>query len=57
MSDYDDRGRREPDPDELYDAWLERRRRNRIYGPCRCGKDLPGTCPGPANCPMCEEEE
>jgi hypothetical protein len=23
---------------------------------CRCGSDMPGRCPGPENCPMCEEE-
>lgn len=21
---------------------------------CQCGGGMPGTCPGPANCPMCE---
>ena len=21
---------------------------------CRCGGDMPGRCPGPANCPMCD---
>jgi hypothetical protein len=57
MSDYDDSGRREYDADELRDAWLERRARARRNGPCRCGNDLPGTCPGPANCPMCQEED
>ena len=24
---------------------------------CRCGDDMPGHCPGPANCPMCADDE
>ena len=36
---------------------LERKRRNRICGPCRCGGDMPGRCPGPSNCPMQQEDE
>lgn len=24
---------------------------------CQCGDDLPGTCPGPANCPYNQPEE
>ena len=25
---------------------------------CRCGyPDLPGFCPGPSNCPMCESDD
>jgi hypothetical protein len=24
---------------------------------CACGGDMPGRCPGQANCPMCQEEE
>jgi hypothetical protein len=35
-------------------AW-ERRQRNRRFA-CQCGGDMPGTCPGPANCPMCDDE-
>lgn len=23
---------------------------------CRCGGDMPGRCPGPAHCPMCEPD-
>lgn len=43
------------DLDELraQDRW-ERRRRSQA---CQCGNDMPGHCPGPANCPMCEEDE
>lgn len=37
--------RREARADELH------RRRGTA---CQCGGDMPGTCPGPANCPMCE---
>ena len=31
----------------------------RISSRCQCGPDLPGTCPGPANCPNadCDDEE
>lgn len=24
---------------------------------CQCSGDMPGHCPGPANCPMCETDE
>jgi hypothetical protein len=24
--------------------------------PCRCPGDMPGRCPGPAYCPMCEDD-
>ena len=24
---------------------------------CKCNFEMPGTCPGPANCPMCQDEE
>lgn len=34
-----------------------RRERRRNSQSCRCGNDMPGYCPGPANCPMCEEDE
>lgn len=57
MSDFDEHGRREYDHDELRDAWIARRARARRNGPCRCGTDLPGTCPGPANCPQQQVEE
>ena len=52
MSDYDERGRRIPDYDERRDAADERRRLQNIYH-CLCGNpDIPGSCPGPAACPM-----
>lgn len=41
-----------PAPSDLRD-WEEPRRATR----CRCGGDMPGRCPGPANCPLCEEVE
>lgn len=48
-----------------YDYWAEDRddeRREaraealafRRSASCQCSGDMPGTCPGPANCPMCE---
>ena len=24
---------------------------------CQCGDDMPGHCPGPENCPMCQEDD
>jgi hypothetical protein len=24
---------------------------------CRCGGDMPGFCPGPDRCPMCERDD
>ena len=43
---------REPDYEELRDAWEERQARRGSRG-CLCGyPDWPGQCPGPANCPV-----
>lgn len=36
------------------DAFEERERRNAQR--CRCHGDMPGHCPGPAYCPMCETD-
>ena len=44
------------DEDERRDA-LEARRSKRYKGACRCGTEMPGRCPGPENCPMCEEDD
>ncbi len=55
MSDFDERGHRIPDDDELREAIDARRRRSWLFGPCRCGFEMPGTCPGPANCPLQEQ--
>lgn len=38
--------------EELY---YERRARNAHR--CRCGGDMPGRCPGPASCPMCDHDD
>lgn len=43
--------------DDDYDERMEaeaHRRSRRAHG-CRCGSDMPGRCPGPDNCPLCEE--
>lgn len=37
--------------DDLADEYAERQA-NRTG--CRCAGDMPGRCPGPASCPMCE---
>lgn len=36
------------------EARWQRRRRNM---PCQCGTDMPGTCPGPMNCPNSGHED
>ena len=41
------------DIDEWRDA-LDEARAEVQSTSCRCGADMPGTCPGPAFCPMCE---
>lgn len=43
---------------DAQDAALERAeaRAIRRFSPCQCGTDMPGTCPGPENCPMCEDD-
>lgn len=42
--------------DEIdYDAWDDRRAKRAQA--CQCGGDMPGRCPGPANCPMCQNED
>jgi hypothetical protein len=56
MSDFDEHGHRIPDPDEVRDAYLERKRLLRLTR-CQCGNDLPGRCPGPSNCPYADVEE
>lgn len=43
---------RDPSPSDLMD-WHD----PRPSGRCQCGGDMPGRCPGPANCPMCQPEE
>lgn len=44
---------------ERHDArieWLRDEPPARSYRGCQCGPDLPGRCPGPDNCPLCEED-
>ena len=36
--------------DGLCEARAERARQR-----CQCSGDMPGVCPGPANCPMCDD--
>lgn len=43
---------RDPSPSDLRD-WDDRP----ISDRCKCGGDMPGRCPGPRNCPMCDDEE
>lgn len=46
---------KEVDEDERREAIDERRSRNRHR--CKCGNpDWPGSCPGPAHCPVHGEE-
>jgi hypothetical protein len=44
--------REPPAPSDMLD-WHEPPRRDR----CECGDDMPGRCPGPANCPMCQADD
>ncbi len=46
---------REIDEDERREAIDERRRRAWLSH-CQCGGDMPGRCPGPANCPLCQPD-
>jgi hypothetical protein len=45
------------DYDLLAEAAEDRRRFRKSFGGCLCGNDMPGTCPGPSNCPLCQEDE
>ncbi len=38
--------------DDMADEWADRKAR-RGQG-CQCAGDMPGSCPGPASCPMCQ---
>ena len=46
---------RELTNDDLADEWADRQARN--AGNCKCSGDMPGSCPGPASCPMCQPDE
>ena len=47
------------DEDREYEAREARAdaREDRAASRCQCGDDMPGRCPGPANCPMCADDE
>ena len=47
---------REIDEDLRREA-IDERRRYIAATRCHCPGDMPGTCPGPASCPMCDDEE
>ena len=38
------------DARELYEE-------HRAFAGCRCGGDMPGTCPGAHACPMCDDDD
>ena len=44
---------REPTTDDLADEWADRQPSQA----CKCAGDMPGYCPGPASCPMCQPDE
>lgn len=48
-------GREGDEEDYRRDAFEDRERRNAQQ--CRCYGEMPGHCPGPAYCPMCEAED
>lgn len=45
---------REPDAGDLADWAADRDARRATR--CQCGGDMPGRCPGPAFCPMCQSD-
>ena len=44
---------REYTTDDMADAWADRQPSQA----CKCAGDMPGYCPGPASCPMCQPDE
>jgi len=42
---------REITTDDLADEWADKQAQR--AGNCRCHGEMPGSCPGPHNCPMC----
>ena len=46
---------REYDALEMEEFAAERRARRGTR--CQCGGDMPGICPGPHACPMCQERD
>lgn len=49
--------RYEPDDDERREAFEARRTRRNRSCQCSGGEEMPGRCPGPANCPMVDHSE
>ncbi len=41
---------REYDEQQDHDEWRASKQQ------CQCHFEMPGSCPGPANCPMCQPE-
>ena len=41
--------------DDLADEWADRQ--SRRSQACKCSGDMPGYCPGPASCPMCQPDD
>ena len=46
---------RERTNDDMEDEYLDRQARNADN--CKCSGEMPGSCPGPHNCPMCQPDE
>ncbi len=50
LDDYRDR-------EELRREAIDERRAFLRATRCRCSGDMPGHCPGPASCPMCQDDD
>jgi hypothetical protein len=49
---------REPDDIELQQEWEDRQHRALAMAGCACfPSGGPGTCPGRANCPLCQPDD
>ena len=44
---------RETTTDDLADEWADRQPSQA----CKCAGDMPGYCPGPQSCPMCQPDD
>lgn len=56
MSTFNEYGGMRITAEDRYQAAMERRELARAQA-CRCLFEMPGRCPGPENCPMCEDDE
>jgi hypothetical protein len=45
-----------PSPSDMQD-WADYDDTRRWGERCRCGGDMPGRCPGPASCPLCQTKQ